>query len=447
MRSKNRSLVLTAVLAMFVMTTFVAGTRAAAQTENVLFSFTGSGEHGSSPVGGLIFDAAGNLYGTTMVGGAGVCGSEGCGTAFELMSTVGGGWTQKVLHSFHDDGKDGWYPVTSLIFDAAGNLYGTTENGGSHAAGTVFELTLTASGGWTEKLLHNFGLGTDGAAPEAALIFDAAGNLYGTTASGGTHLSGTVFELSPTASGGWTEKLLHSFAGYPKDGSDPVASLIFDAAGNLYGTTAAGGKYSVCPDGASCGTVFEMTPTADGGWTEKVLYDFKDTLDGNTPGGSLIFDAAGNLFGTTEIGGNITSCNGIAGYGCGTVFELTPSADGKWTEMVLHDFGSGTDGFYPGNSRLIFDAGNLYGTTTSGGIFSHSGGTVFEMTPTAGGGWTESLLHSFGDGTDGSYPDGGLIFDSLGNLYGTTFHGGGGVCTGYSGGPVVGCGAVFEIAP
>src|SRR5579863_9863014 len=177
---------------------------AAAQTEDVLFSFAGSGEHGSSPVGGLIFDAAGNLYGTTIAGGAGVCGTEGCGTAFELTPAAGGGWTQKVLHSFHDNGKDGWYPVTSLILDATGNLYGTNENGGSHGGGTVFELTPSAGGEWTEKILHNFGLaGGDGTAPEAALIFDAAGNLYGTTSSGGAHLSGTVFELSPTASG-WT---------------------------------------------------------------------------------------------------------------------------------------------------------------------------------------------------------------------------------------------------
>lgn len=435
MQSKIFSLGLYMAFTVLAVAMLMTTTRAAAQTEDVLYSFTGSGKFGSGPVGGLTFDAAGNLYGTTVFGGTGVCGSEGCGTAFELMPMAGGGWTQKVLHSFHDNGKDGWYPVTSLTFDAAGNLYGTTENGGSHAAGTVFELTPTAGGDWTQKILHNFGGGTDGAAPEAALIFDGAGNLYGTTASGGAHLSGTVFELSPAASG-WTEKLLHSFAGYPKDGADPVGSLIFDAAGNLYGTTAEGGKHSTCPYDATCGTVFELMLTG-GSWMEKVLYNFKDTPDGNAPGSSLIFDAAGNLYGTTEIGGNITSCNGLVGYGCGTVFELTPSADGEWTETVLHDFGSGTDGFYPGNSGLIFDAaGNLYGTATSGGTFIHFGGVVFEMTPTAGGGWTESLLYSFGEGTDGANPKGDLIFDTLGNLYGTTYVGGAG-----------GDGMVFEITP
>ncbi|MFZ0319190.1 MAG: choice-of-anchor tandem repeat GloVer-containing protein [Candidatus Sulfotelmatobacter sp.] len=243
-------------------TALMAATPAFAQTEDLLFSFTGSGEHGSAPVGGLIFDAAGNLYGTTILGGEGVCGSEGCGTAFELMPNAGGGWTQKVLHSFHDNGKDGLYPVTSLIFDATGNLYGTTENGGSHAAGTVFELTPGTGGNWTEKILHNFGAGSDGTAPEAALIFDAAGNLYGTTSGGGAHVSGTVFELSPTTTG-WTEKILHSFAGYPKDGDIPAAGLIFDAAGNLYGTTFNGGKHSNCPYG-DCGTVFELTPATGG---------------------------------------------------------------------------------------------------------------------------------------------------------------------------------------
>jgi uncharacterized repeat protein (TIGR03803 family) len=445
MRGKNFSPRLAVLLAMFAVVTPMT-IPAAAQTEDLLFSFTGSGEHGSSPAGGLIFDAAGNLYGTTIIGGAGVCGSGGCGTAFELMPAAGGGWTQKVLHSFHDNGKDGSTPVTSLILDAAGNLYGTTVNGGAHAAGVVFELTPGAGGEWTEKILHNFGVGSDGTAPEAALIFDGAGNLYGTTSSGGAHFSGTVFELSPTATG-WTEKLLHSFAGYPKDGADPVASLVFDAAGNLYGTTAEGGKNSNCPYDRSCGTVFELTPTAGGSWTEKVLYDFKEAPDGNAPGGSLIFDAAGNLYGTTEIGGNISSCSGMAGYGCGTVFELTPSAAGPWTETVLHDFGTGTDGYYPGNGGLAVDAaGNLYGTTTSGGSFSRFGGVVFKLTP-VGGGWTESVVHSFGEGTDGSDPYAGLIFDTLGNLYGTTYHGGTGLCTENSGGPVIGCGAVFEIAP
>jgi uncharacterized repeat protein (TIGR03803 family) len=181
----------------------------------------------------------------------------------------------------------------------------------------VFELTPAAGGGWTEKVLHNFNEnGTDGALPRAPLIFDAAGNLYGTTEYGGTYYDsdlGTVFELTPTAGGGWTETVLHNFNG--TDGEFPYSSLIFDGAGNLYGTTSAGGTYSSCLSGYYCGTVFELTPAAGGGWTETVLHSFGNGTDGYSPSAGLIFDAAGNLYGTTPHGGT---------YEGGTVFEVTP---------------------------------------------------------------------------------------------------------------------------
>jgi uncharacterized repeat protein (TIGR03803 family) len=415
MRCKKLSIGLRATVAIFTVSLFVTSTWAA--TETVLHAFDPNLKDGDSPVATLIFDAAGNIYGTTSSGGA-----FGKGTVFELTPQAGGGWTENVLYSF-GNGTDGAGPsVSGLIFDAAGNLYGTTYGGGIYRAGTVFELTPQAGGGWTENVLYSFGNGTDGADPQASLIFDAAGNLYGTTGYGGTHGLGTVFELTPKPGGGWKEKVLHNFK--KADGFRPHG-LIFDAAGNLYGTTVLGG-------GHNKGTVFEMMPQAGGGWMLQVLHSFSKylpdgTYDGLTPYASLIFDGTGSLYGTTQDGG---------AHGCGTVFELVPQADGGWTENVLHDFGNDTDGAYP-QSNLIFDAaGNLYGTTYIGGAYGL--GTVFELTPQADGGWMESVLYDFSGGTDGSVPIGGLIFDAAGNLYGTTSRGG--VCPNN-------CGTVFELSP
>jgi uncharacterized repeat protein (TIGR03803 family) len=263
----------------------------------------------------------------------------------------------------------------------------------------VFELTPAAGGGWTEQVLHRFpdDNGTDGTAPVAGLIIDAAGNLYGTTSSGGTlFFRGTAFELTPAAGGVWTETVLHSF-GNGTDASEPRAGLIFDAAGNLYGTTAVGGTGSNCIFG--CGTVFELTPAAGGGWTEKVLYSFNaNGTDGYSPEAGLIIDAAGNLYGTTYAGGTSSGC---APYGCGTVFELTPAAGGGWTETVLHNFGNGTDGSTP-FAGLIFDAaGNLYGTTYYGGTGANEGGTVFEFTAAPKAGTTTTLSSSANPSTVG----------------------------------------------
>jgi uncharacterized repeat protein (TIGR03803 family) len=339
-------------------------------TESVLYSFHVSGKSGSIPLSGVIFDAAGNLYGTTLEGGdVTKCSGFGCGTVFELTPEAGGGWTEKWRHNFGSNSKDGMFPMAGLISDAAGNLYGTTNRGGAHGQGTVFELTPKAGGGWTEKVLYGFFVnnGKDGAFPQAGLIFDTAGNLYGTTSGGGAHHQGTVFELTPKVGGGWTERLLYSFfANHGKDGAFPQAGLILDAAGNLYGTTKGGGAY-----GFAKGTVFELSPVAGGGWSESVLYNFGKSSDGKTPTAGLIFDAAGNLYGTTLDGGTHDS---------GTVFELTPVA-GSWTERVLHSFSQDTgDGYWP-FAGLIFDAtGNLYGTASAGGA-NNFGGTVFEITP------------------------------------------------------------------
>jgi len=422
---------------------FMMSTRAAAQTEGVLHSFSYNQKDGFHPVGTLTIDAAGNLYGTAGYGGANAgcyTTGEGCGSVFELTPRTGGGWAEKPLHNF-GGGKDGASPWAGVIFDAAGNLFGTTVNGGTNNSGTVFELSPVSGGGWTERIIHSFGAGIDGFGPTGSLVLDGAGNLYGTTQYGGAFGAGganggTVFELTPKTGGGYSEKILHSF-GHGHDGFTPASNVIFDAAGNLYGTTYYGGLSSTScnPDvHVSCGTVFELTPTSSGPWTETILHSFGNYgTDGNFPYGGLIFDASGNLYGTTTGGGNSTSCT--SAVGCGVVFELTPATGGGWTETVLHNYnGNTTDGSSPDDS-LIFDAsGNLYGTT--GGDGAHGGGTVFKLTPAGGGVWTETLLHSFGLGHDGLYPNSGLVFDSLGNLYGATIEGG-----------ATGSGTVFEVTP
>ena len=456
MRGGRIAIGLRAALAICAVFLFVTGTRAASQ-EKALHSATA---RTALPAGRLVLDAAGNLYGTTSEGGIYHCDmfvspSIHCGTAFELTSVKGGGWTKKVLHSF-GNGADGTGPNGGLILDAAGNLYGTTGSGGTYPSacmygcGTVFELTPTKGGGWTEKVLHSFGERAGGQRPNGDLILDAAGNLYGTTCLGGAYDNGTVFELSPTKDGGWTEKVIHSFnhSGSDTDGTCPSAGVIFDAAGNLYGTTVEGGEGDCYggTDNACGGTVFELTPTKDGEWFEKVLHNFGEGKDGANPAGDLIFDRAGNLYGTTPNGGAY-KCGTWSGLykkgddyyfgpidvlgpctdGYGTVFELSPTKDGEWTEKVLHSFGKGQEespdvpanwGWTPPppskgadvrnpDGGLVFDAAeNLYGTAS---------GAVFELTPAQSGVWTEKLLHSFGN-----IPKGVLIIDAAGNLYRTT---------------------------
>lgn len=330
-------------------------------TEKVLYSFDpNNGQDGSRPEAGLIFDAAGNLYGTTYAGG-----TYGCGIGFELTPQAGGGWAEQLLHSFAGKGGDGCGPRAGLIFDAAGNLYGTTARGGAHSFGTVFELMPQAGGGWQEEVLYSFaGIGTGGATPNAGLIFDPSGNLYGTTWAGGSRNVGTVFELTPQAGGGWQEKALYSFLGL-EDGGRPLSCLTLDAAGNLYGTTSQGGT------GFNQGTVFELTSAGNGKWTKSILCSFGSfgqSGDGSQPTAGLIFDSAGNLFGTTKFGGS---------HRYGAVFGMRRTAGG-WQEGRLHSFNNnGTDGCQPQAGLTLDTAGNLYGTTLCGGTHGH--GTVFTL--------------------------------------------------------------------
>jgi len=316
--------------------------------------------------------------------------------------------------------------------DQAGNLYGTTSSGGLSecyeffpGCGTVFELKppetpcLSAPCPWTEIVLHTFTGGSDGAFPaEGDLIFDQAGNLYGTTEDGGLSEGcdfgcGTVFKLSPSGSG-WTETILYSFAG-GNDGEGPIAGLVFDRAGNLYGTTVDGGLPN-CGVYPGCGTVFELSPSGSG-WTESVLYRFAGGDDGWLPAGGVILDSAGNIYGTTQLGGE---------SGAGTVFELSPS-NGHWTKEILYSF-RGESG--PEDSLVMDGEGSLYGTSYAAGAGDGHGdaGVVFKLMPNASGQWTYTSLHDFACTTrtcpDGSAPTGNVIFDSNGNLYGTTTGGG-----------------------
>jgi uncharacterized repeat protein (TIGR03803 family) len=330
----------------------------------VIHSFKFDGKDGIVPYAGLTLDPAGNLYGTTEQGGA-----YQWGTVFKLAPNGDGGWTESVIHSFNNDGKDGAEPYSALILDAAGNLYGTTYEGGAYDYGAVFKLTENGDGSWAESVIHSFNFdGKDGMVPYASLTLDSAGNLYGTTSDGGVHNCGTVFKLTPNGDRGWKESVLHSFSREGGDGVGPYAGVVFDSEGNLYGTTTGGGsRQESCNSG--CGTVFRLTPNADGSWTERVLHSF-DTTDGGFPFSAVTLDAAGNLYGTTQLGGT---------YKFGTVYKLRRGANGRWKETVLHSFRN-----HPGNApdaSVIFgEHGSLYGTTLGdGGTTTH--GSVFRITP------------------------------------------------------------------
>lgn len=298
--------------------------------------------------------------------------------------------TFSVFHNF-TGASDGANPLNGLIGDGAGNLYGTGSYGGASSNGVVFKINMSG----VVTLLHNFSGGLDGANPEGALILDKAGNLYGTTTAGGNSNAGTVFRISAAGH----ETVLYSFSG-AADGAVPEAGLARDAAGNLYGTTTAGGAHGN-------GTVFKLTAPAQTGerWTERVLYSFGTGTDGTTPVAGVTFDSAGALFGAASAGG---------AYGYGTIFELLPSKSG-WTETILHDFQNDDDGAVP-YGGLISYKGNFYGAATEGG--TAGGGTIYELSPGTGG-WTFTVIYSVpGWGISGEFRD--LKMDASGNLYGTT---------------------------
>ena len=395
-------------LAFAVGIVFPTATLLAAQQERVIHNF-GNRADGNTVYGGMISDAAGNLYGTTYGGGTFPAGDFGAGVVYELVRQPDGSWTEKILHDF-GQGTDGRGPTAALVFDEAGNLYGATRYGGGTncvgGCGVVYELQppATQGGSWNESVLYRFQ--DQGFNPQGSLVVDSVGDLFGVTQNGGEVGFGIVFELVHQTGGTWNEKIVHTFRHNGTDGNYPNG-ITHDSSGKLYGTTSAGGANN-------WGTVFEISRGATGGWGEKILYSFNNNgMDGTLPAAGVTLGADGSLCGTTSQGGL---------YNAGTVFRLTPSAGGAWTESILYSFGAtSTDGTDPWGAVIFDSAGNIYGETNLGGTLAE--GTVFELTQ-SGGSWNESVLHNFGNGTDGMFPQGNLIFDHAGNLYGTSILGG-----------------------
>jgi uncharacterized repeat protein (TIGR03803 family) len=362
---------------------------ARSQTYTVIHNFTNQGTDGATPYGGPILDSAGNLYGTTYLGG-----QWGNGAVYK-MSPNGSSWTYTSLYNFGPL-PDGAGPAFgSLAMGPDGALYGTTEGGGYF--GTDFEICNCKG---TEVQIHQFGLGTDGAQPIGGVVLDAAGNLYGTTSLGGTLQNGTVFEEQWNGST-WTESTIYNFTG-GDDGASPPAGVTLDARGDLYGTTSFGGANGV-------GVLYKLT-RRESGWKQSVLHTFRGRTDGQYPVGGVVVDAAGNLFGSTFDGGV---------NGGGTVYEFSPSAAPGSKFKTLHSFPGTYGGPY---NKLTLANGNIYGFTEAEG--ANGLGSVWVLTPAEGGGWTFTDLYDFVGGNDGAQPYGSVAVDSKGDIFGTANYGG-----------------------
>ena len=396
---------------------------AQAQTFSVLHTFNGESD-GANPTAALTIGGSSTLYGTTWSGGA-----HEDGIVFKL-SQRNSSWTLDPLYEFQGTNDDGAHPFAGITIGTNGALYGTTYEGGSSTLGTIFELQPPATACKTsicyfnETVLHIFqGILPDGGNPYFGnLIFDQAGDFYGTTLNYGRGYHGIVFEFSPY-NGGYAESIPHAFINDGSDGLDPAGGVILDTAGNLYGTTGEGGISTTCDYG--CGTVFQLVPAGDGNWTENILHNFANNSDGAYPSDTPIMDQSGNLYGTTEQGG---------AFNQGTIFRLSPAGGGSWSYTQLYIFSECQP--YAG---LTFDtSGNLYGVCVQGG--ADGKGFVFKLA-NSGGTWTFTDLYDFTGGADGGNPEGGVTFDSSGNLYGTTTYYGNNSCSDF------GCGTVWEITP
>ncbi|HLY06825.1 MAG TPA: choice-of-anchor tandem repeat GloVer-containing protein [Rhizomicrobium sp.] len=315
---------------------------------------------GQEPSDGLVKDATGSLYGTTLYGG-----TQHGGTLFQLQNSDGT-WVANFIWQFRKNGRGGNYPGGNLVVDANGSLYGEAD-GGSHAAGVVFELSQS-NGSWTDTVLHNFKGTGDGSGPNGGLLMDGPGSLWGVTSHGGGACDcGTMFHLVSSA-GVWTNNVVHRF-GNGSDGESPNGPLTEDSKGVFYGTTAGGGDYGF-------GAVFETLPDKGGGWKEKVIYSFRGHGAAATPLAGLSWGLDNHtLYGTTEVGGDET-CGG--GSGCGTVFSLRNSS-GVWSEATVYNFKGRPDGIGPYSQVTVDESGNLYGTTLDGGTYGY--GTIWEITP------------------------------------------------------------------
>jgi uncharacterized repeat protein (TIGR03803 family) len=384
-----------ATLVLLLASSFTLVQSMRAQSFSVIHNFTG-GTDGANPLNGLTMGAAGYMYGTTSAGGA-----HNNGTVFRLAPT---GILQTV-YAF-EGGADGSAPQSFLIEDSQGRFYGTTLAGGAFGGGTVFRIVNN-----TKTILHSFGSGSDGSAPLGGLVFDRAGNLYGTTSAGGANGNGMVFMLIPRGII-WGETVLYSF-GTGTDGAVPYAGVTLDSAGNVLGTTSAGGT-------GGYGTIFELNK--QNSWAETILYNFQNQNDGGVPYAGLIADGLGNFYGAATEGGS---------QGGGSIFEFTPAGSG-WNFTAIDSLaGWGISGTF--RNLMLTSSGTLYATTHCDG--EYSAGTVYELAPGAGGTWTYSLLYTFTGGTDGLYSFSNLV--TFGNrLYGTTNQGG-----------AYGNGVVFAVFP
>jgi uncharacterized repeat protein (TIGR03803 family) len=390
----------------------------AQSTYTVLYNFGNYAGDGVGPSGGLLIDAAGNFYGITGGGGAYCQSTGGCGTVYELSPSAGGSWTDTVLYSFCTTGDpntclDGAAPFAGLASDKAGNLYGTTSSGGAGKQGVVFRLSppqQPGGGSWTQTVLWTFGLGKNsGTFPGfGKLNIDGSGNIYGTTAGGGRKNDGIVFELSPAGSGTYTFTILHSFSG--PDGAVPLYGVAIDNAGNLYGTTQLGGPSNpACVGGVGgCGVVYKLSQSG-GKWSETLLYKFKGGSAGSEPVSPINSDQAGNLYGTFSTGGQEGNCSPGT---CGGVFKLTGADGGKADTFSFN----GENGGYPQSGVLPVSESMMFGTSTA------QRGNIFQIQ-----GKTETVLYTFcslPNCTDGSSPGYGTLMRHGNALYGVTLRGG-----------------------
>jgi uncharacterized repeat protein (TIGR03803 family) len=388
--------------------------------EQVVYTFGGS--NGALPQSKLVYTASGELFGTAVIGGnTTTCpNTNGCGVVFELSAPNHGVRNYHLLHVFNGGSGDGQGPLGNIVFDGAGNLYGVTWFGGpgvgSYGGGTVYKLSPAGGGLWTETVIHTFGIGSDGLWPLAGLTIDAAGNLYGTTSVGGTNNAGTVYKLTPNSDGTWSETILYSFASRP-DGYSPAGEVILDATGNIYGTTVFGGALNY-------GLVFELSSNS-GAYAETILYSFTGHKDQGQPGFPLWMDATGNLYGT----------NGGVKTGNGAIFKLTRNSDGSWSETTIHRFDPyhNNDGGSPSSGLTVDASGSLWGTTMFGG--TTGGGTVYTLLPRTGGGWSYHVVYNF-DGVVQQKPIDGVTLGPGHTLFGVTVDD----TVPYSGG-------VYEITP
>jgi hypothetical protein len=429
-------------------------------SETILHAFRGANRDGQAPLAGLVAASDGRLFGTTDVGSNSTCLLSfgfGCGVVFALTPTPTG-YAERLAHRFHGPPHDGLHPQGGLIVDAHGALYGTTVNGGaftctvlggSLGCGTAFKLTPRGHG-YVEDILHSFGATTnDGVFPLGNLVADGNGALYAATEFGGDQGLGAIVKLTP-GRGGYAERVIFSFAS-SGGGYYPMSGLIADAQGALYGTTFSGGSPACGPAHAGCGTVFKLTLTASGNYAETVLYAFVGgTTDGAYPEANVAMDASGALYGTTTSGGNENCSDPPVYVGCGTVFKLTPHGSG-YAESIPYAFQGGADGFGPVAGPVVLADGSIFGTATQGGnTLCSSGtgtgcGTLFGLTPSRKG-YTFRILHTFFGGSDGASPEAPLVAIA-GRLFGTTAFGGGSGFCGGSGSLQFGCGTAFSLQP